>query len=402
MLTRPLAFAASLMMSAAAFAQSAPGVTATEIRIGQTMPYSGPASGYSAQGRVQSAYYTMINAKGGINGRKLNFLSYDDGYSPPKTVEQTRKLVEQDEVLATFGQLGTPTNSAIHKYMNQKKVPQLFISTGADKWNDPKNFPFTIPLYPSYTMEAKVAARYLLETKPDAKIGVLYQNDDFGKDYLKGLKAGLGDKAASLIIKEVPYEVGDPTLDSQMVTLKNSGADVFFCITVPKFGAQAIKKAAEIGWRPLFYIVSVSSHIKTALEPAGLDNSKGLISALAFKIPSDPRWADAPDVKDYFAFLKEWSPNSEPNDGSVSIGYGSAWLTAKVLERAGSDLSRENIMKVVTSIKDEQLPLGLPGVTVTITPDDYAGYSKLQISRFDGKTWEPVGPVMSAEPPKAR
>jgi ABC-type branched-subunit amino acid transport system substrate-binding protein len=399
MLRGSLAVFAGLVMTGAAFAQ---GVTATEIKIGQTMPYSGPASGYSAQGRVQSAYYNMINAKGGINGRKINFLSYDDGYSPPKTVEQTRKLIEQDEILADFGALGTPTNSAIQKYMNQKAAPHFFVSTGADKWNDPKNFPWTIPLYPSYTMEAKVAARYILQTKPGAKIGVLFQNDDFGKDYLKGLKAGLGDKAATAIIKELPYEVGSPTLDSQMIALKQSGADVFFCITVPKFGAQAIKKAAEIDWRPLFYIVSVASHIKTALEPAGLDNAKGLISALAYKLPSDPRWDNAQDMKDYLAFLKEWSPTSEPNDGSVAIGYGSAWLTAKVLERAGNDLTRENLLKVVTSIRNEQLPLGLPGVSVTITPDNYAGYDKLQISRFDGKTWEPIGDVMTADPPKAK
>ncbi len=394
-----LALAASFIIAAAApaAAQNGPGVSATEIKIGNTMPYSGPASGYSAQGRVQAAYYEMINSKGGVNGRKINFLSYDDGYSPPKTVEQTRKLVEQDDVLATFGQLGTPTNSAIQKYMNQKKVPHLFISTGADKWNDPKNFPFTVPLYPSYTMEAKVAAHYILQAKPGAKIGVLFQNDDFGKDYLKGLKEGLGDKAASMIVMETPYEVSSPTLDSQMIALKQSGADTFFCITVPKFGAQAIKKATEIDWKPLFYIVSVSSHIKTALEPAGLDNARGLISALAYKIPSDPRWADAPDVKDYLAFLKQWQPNAEPNDGSVSIGYGSAWLTVKVLERAGNNLTRENLMKVITSIKDEQLPLGLPGVTVSISPDDYAGYSKLQVSRFNGKTWEPIGDVMSAK-----
>ncbi len=392
------ALAASIVVIATpALAQNAPGVADKEIKFGNTMPYSGPASGYSAQGRVQSAYYAMINAKGGINGRKINFLSYDDGYSPPKTVEQTRKLVEQDEVLATFGQLGTPTNSAIHKYMNQKKVPHLFVSTGADKWNDPKNYPWTIPLYPSYTMEAKVAARYILQTKPDARIGVLYQNDDFGKDYLKGLKAGLGDKAATAIIKELPYEVGDPTLDSQMIALKASGADTFFCITVPKFGAMAIKRASEMNWKPLFYIVSVATHIKTALEPAGLDNARGIISALAYKLPSDPRWDDAPDMKEYLAFLKQWSPTSEPNDGSVAIGYGSAWLTVKVLERAGNDLSRENIMKVVTSVKDEQLPLGLPGVTVTITPDDYSGYGKLQMSRFDGKTWEPIGGVTSGK-----
>ena len=398
MLKRMFVAAATLALTApVALAQNGPGVTDKEIKIGQTMPYSGPASGYSAQGRVQSAYYNMINARGGVNGRKILSLSYDDAYSPPKTVEQTRKLVEQDEVLATFGQLGTPTNSAVHKYMNQKTMPHLFISTGADKWNDPKNYPFTVPLYPSYTMEAKVAARYLLKEKPGAKIAVLYQNDDFGKDYLKGLKLGLGDKAAAMIVKEAPYEVSDPTLDSQMVTLKQSGADVFFCITVPKFGAQAIKKVAEMNWKPLFYIVSVSSHIKTALEPAGLENAKGLISALAFKIPSDPRWADAQDVKDYFAFLKEWHPSAEPNDGSVSIGYGSAWLTVKVLEMAGNNLTRENLLKVVASLRDMQLPLGLPGVTVSITPDNYAGYSKLQMSRFDGKTWEPLGGVIAAD-----
>ncbi len=381
----------------AAQAQNAQGVTDKEIKIGNTMPYSGPASAYGIQGKTETAYYNMINAKGGVNGRKINFISYDDAYSPPKTVEQTRKLVEQDEIFANFGSLGTPTNTAIHKYMNQKKMPHLFVSTGAAKWNDPKNFPYTIPLYPNYLMEGRVAGKYILQAKPNGKIAILYQNDDSGKDYVKGFKEGLGDKAASMIVKEVSYEVTDPTIDSQMVTLKQSGADVFYAMSTPKFGAQAIRKAAELGWKPLYYIVSVSSSIKTVLEPAGVENAIGLVTAVATKIPADPRWADAPDMKEFLAFNKQWNPSADPNDGSVGTGYMSAWLTVKVLEMCGNNLTRENLMKVVTSLKNVQMPLALPGVTLTITPDNYAGYDKLQIMRFDGKTWEPLGGVISAD-----
>ncbi len=390
-------FVAGLAATPCAFAQNGPGVSDKEIKIGNTMPYSGPASAYSSQGKTESAFYEMINARGGINGRKITFLSYDDAYSPPKTVEQTRKLVEQDGILADFGPLGTPTNSAIQKYMNQKKVPQLFVSSGADKWNDPKNFPYTMPLYPSYTMEGKVAAKYILRTKPNGKIAILYQNDDSGKDYVKGFKQGLGDKAASMIVIEKSYEVSDPTLDSQMVAFKNSGADVFYAMSTPKFGAQAIKKAAELGWKPLYYVVSVSSSIKGVLEPAGLENSVGLVTASGAKIVSDPRWANDPEMKEFIAFMKQWYPAGDPNDQSTGVGYMSAWLTARILKDCGNDLTRENLMKVVTSIRDLQLPTMLPGVTLTITPDNYVGFNKLQIVRFDGKTWEPVGDLITAE-----
>ena len=377
-----------------ALAQNGPGVTDKEIKIGQTMPYSGPASAYGSTGRAETAYYNMINSKGGINGRKINFISLDDGYSPPKTVEQTRRLVEQDEVLAIFGSLGTPTNSAIQKYMNQKKVPQLFISTGAEKWNDPKNNPYTVALYPSYLMEARIAAKYIVATKPEGKVGIIYQNDDFGKDYVKGFKEGLGDKNAKMIVKEVPYEISDATIDSQLITLKAAGVDVFYNVTTPKFAAQSIKKLAELDWKPLHYVVSVSSSIKSVLEPAGLTASTGIVTAIGAKIPTDPRWADAPDAKEFLAFMKEWNPGADVNDASAGTGYISAWLTVEVLKRAGNNLTRENLMKVVTSLKDVVPPLMQPGVTVSYSPDDYSPYKKLQISRFDGKTWEPVGGVI--------
>ena len=377
-----------------ALAQNGPGVTDKEIKIGQTMPYSGPASAYGSTGRAETAYYNMINSKGGINGRKINFISLDDGYSPPKTVEQTRRLVEQDEVLAIFGSLGTPTNSATQKYLNQKKVPQLFISTGAEKWNDPKNNPYTVSLYPSYLMEARVAAKYIAATKPDGKIGIIYQNDDFGKDYVKGFKEALGEKNAKMIVKEIPYEISDATIDSQLITLKAAGVDVFYNVTTPKFAAQSIKKLAELDWKPLHYVVSVSSSIKSVLEPAGLAASTGIVTAIGAKIPTDPRWADAPDAKEFLAFMKEWNPGADVNDASAGTGYISAWLTVEVLKRAGNNLTRENLMKVVTSLKDVVPPLMQPGVTVSYSPDDYSPYKKLQISRFDGKTWDPVGGVI--------
>ena len=381
--------AATLAGVFAAHAQKAPGITDKEIKIGQTMPYSGPASAYGAAGKTEAAYFNRLNAQGGINGRKINFISYDDAYSPPKTVEQTRKLVENDDIFANMGSLGTATNTAIHKYMNQKKVPHLFLSTGADKWNDPKNYPYTISLYAAYTMEGRIAAKYLLEEKPAGKIAILFQNDDAGKDYVRGFKEGLGDKV-SQIVKEVSYEVSDPTIDSQMVALKASGADVFFNMTTPKFAAQSIRKAAEMGWKPLHYIVAVASSIKTALAPAGLENAVGLVTAIASKIPADPRWANDKDVQNYLAFMKEWNNNSDPNDGSNTTGYNMAWLTQLTLTRCGNDLTRENLMKVVTNLKDIQLPLNVPGVTLSLSPDNYSVYKKLQISRFDGKTWEPI------------
>jgi ABC-type branched-subunit amino acid transport system substrate-binding protein len=397
-----LALAASIFACAATYALAETGITDKEIKIGQTMPYSGPASAYGAAGRTETSYYNRLNAQGGINGRKINFLSYDDAYSPPKTVEQTRKLVEQDEIFADFGSLGTAPNSAIHKYLNQKKVPHLFLSTGADKWNDPKNFPYTMMLYPSYTMEGRVAAKYVLKERPNGKIAILSQNDDAGRDYVRGFKEGLGAKAATMIVKEVTYEVSDPTVDSQMVALKSSGADVFFNMTTPKFAAQAIRKTAEMNWKPLHYIVAVASSIKSVLQPAGVENAVGLVTAISSKIPADPRWANDKETQDYLAFMKEWNNNADPNDGSNTTGYNSAWLTEYVLRKCGADLTRENLMKVVTNLKDVQLPLSLPGVTISSTPDNYGLFGKLQVSRFDGRTWEPIGPVIEADAPGAR
>ena len=394
---RTITFAVALAAASAAIAGGnyGPGVTDTEIKIGQTMPYSGPASAYGTQGRVEDAYFAMINAKGGVNGRKIKLISLDDGYSPPKTVEQTRKLVEQENVLAIIGALGTPTNSATQRYLNQNKVPQLFVSSGAAKWDDPKNFPWTTGMYPPYQMEGQIFARYLLKHKPDAKLGVFSQNDDAGKDYVRGLKEGLGDKAAKMIVKEVTYEVSDPTVDAQIVALKSSGADTLFTMATPKFGAQAIRKVAELGWKPLNYVVSVSSSIKGALEPAGLDNSVGLITALAAKTPTDPRWADSPDVKDFAAFLKEWYPKGDMGDGSNVTGYISAFMTARILEMCGNDLTRENLLKQATNLTNVQAPLLLPGITITTTPQRYSPYTQMQIARFDGKSWVPEGEIIS-------
>ncbi|MDB5484351.1 MAG: Extracellular ligand-binding receptor [Tardiphaga sp.] len=395
------AIALSAVAAQPAFAQKqyGPGVTDTEIKIGQTMPYSGPASAYGVQGRMEEAYYAMVNAKGGINGRKINLLSLDDGYSPPKTVEQTRRLVEQDEVLAIIGTIGTPTNSAIQKYLNGKKVPQIFISTGAAKWDDPKNFPWTTALYPPYQMEGQVFAKYLLKNKPDAKLGVFSANDDAGKDYVKGLKEGLGDKAKTMIVKEVTYETSEPTVDSQIVALKASGADTMFTMATPKFGAQAIKKVHELGWKPLNFIVSVSSSIKGALEPAGLEASKGLLTALAAKTPTDPRWQESADVKEFKEFFTKWYPKGDMADGSNVTGYISAFMTVKVLEACGDNLTRENLMKQATSLNKVVAPLLLPGITISTRPDRFSPYTQMQIARFDGTSWVPEGEVLNTDAP---
>ena len=371
------------------------GASDTEIKIGQTMPYSGPASGYGTQGRAELAYWKMVNSKGGINGRKVTLLSMDDAYSPPKTVEQTRKLVEQEEILADIGSLGTPTNSAIQKYLNSKKVPHILISTGAAKWNDPKNFPWTTPFYPSYVQEALIYAKYVLKELPSAKIGVIYQNDDFGKDYLRGFKQGLGSKA-DLIVKELSYEVSEPTIDSQIVALKASGADTILTITTPKFGAQTIRKVADLGWKPTHFIVSVSSSIGGVLEPAGLDASTGLITALTTKVVGDPAWDDDQGVKDYLAFMKEWYPEGNPIDGSNQTGYGSAQIAAIILKNCGDELTRENVLKQATHLSNISLPLLLPGVTVSVTPEDYSTFSTFRLAKFDGKTWKFFGENISA------
>lgn len=386
-----------ILSTAASFAadkQYDPGASDTEIKIGQTMPYSGPASGYGTQGRAEAAYWKMINSQGGINGRKITLLSMDDGYSPPKTVEQTRKLVEQDEILANIGSLGTPTNSAIQKYLNGKKIPHILISTGASKWNDAKNFPWTTPFYPPYAQEAKIYAKYILKELPNAKIGVIYQNDDFGKDYLRGFKEGLGEKA-DLIVKELSYEVTDPTIDSQIVNVKSAGADVLMTITTPKFGAQAIRKVTDLAWKPTHFIVSVSSSIGGVLEPAGLEASTGLITALAFKVVGDPTWDSDKGVQDYLAFMKQWYPEGNPIDGSNQTGYTSAQFTALILKNCGDVLTRENVLKQATNISKASLPLLLPGITVSVTPTDYSTFDTFKLAKFDGKTWKFFGENLS-------
>ena len=369
-----------------------PGASDKEIKIGNINPYSGPASSYSSYGKAQAGYFKMVNDKGGINGRKIEFISLDDNYTPPKTLEQARKLVEQDKVLLIFAPLGTPTNSAIHKYMNQKKVPHLFVQTGASKWGDPKNFPWTMGWQPNYFSEGKIFAQAILENQPNGKIAVLYQNDDFGKDYLNGLEAGLGDKKNMIIARET-YEVTDPTVDSQMVKLKSSGADVFLNVGVPKFAAQAIKKAAELSWKPTHYLVQVASSMGSTLVPAGLENSVGLITTAFFKDPSDPQWAKDPAFLEYQEWFKKYMPGSDPTDSFYIQGYINAQTLEHVLKQAGNNLTRENIMQQAASIKDLKLPLLLPGINVQTGPDDFYPIERMQLARFDGKAWALFGKI---------
>ena len=376
-----------------------PGVSDTEIKIGQTMAYSGPASAYGTVGRLESAYFEMINAKGGINGRKINFISLDDAYSPPKAVEQTRRLVEQDEVLAIVGQLGTLTSSAVQKYLNAKKIPQILIASGASKLDNSKSFPYSTALYSPYRLEGQIFAQYLLSNKPNAKLGVFSQNDDAGRDYVNGLKDGLGDKAASIIVKELTYETTDATIDSQIVSLKSAGVDTLFVMTTPKFGAQAIRKIGELNWKPLTYISAISTSLKIVLEPAGLEHSKGLITALAVKKPDDPRWENAKDVEEYKAFLKQWYPSGNLADSSNITGYQTAIVAVEILTRCGDDLTRECVIKQATNLTNLAAPLLLPGITITTTPTRYTPFKQMQIARFDGTTWVPEGPLISANEP---
>jgi branched-chain amino acid transport system substrate-binding protein len=357
------------------------------IKFGQTMPYSGPASAYANIGKTEAAYFEMINKQGGINGRKLEFISLDDGYAPPKTVEMTRKLVEQDEVLFLYGMLGTPPNSAIHRYVHGKKIPHIFLATGASKWNDPKNFPWTIGWQPNYQSEAKVYAAHLLKTNPNGKVAVLFQNDDYGKDYLKGFKDGLGDRAKSMIVAEVSYEVTDPTIDSQIVSLKGSGADVFFNITTPKFAAQAIRKVADIGWKVTHYLNQVSGSISSVLVPAGLDKSVGLISMQYLKDPNDKKWENDAGLKEWLAFMRDHNPSADVKDANNVYAYCSAQTLVHVLKACGDDLTRANVMKQATNIKSLQLPMAIPGVTISTTSDDYAPFQAMQLTKFDGKQW---------------
>jgi branched-chain amino acid transport system substrate-binding protein len=373
------------------------GASDTEIKIGNIMPYSGPASAYGVIGKTEEAYFRKINAEGGINGRKINFVSYDDAYSPPKTVEQARKLVESDEVLLVFNSLGTPPNSAIQKYMNSKKVPQLFVATGATKWDDPKDFPWTMGWQPNYQSESRIYARYILKEKPNAKIAILYQNDDYGKDYVKGLRDGLGAKAASMIVIEESYEVSSPTIDSNIVKLKSTDADVFFNVTTPKFAAQAIKKMNEIGWKPMHILNNVAASIGTVMKPAGFENGQGIISSAYFKDPTDEQWKDDAAMKAWNEFLDKYYPEANRADASVMYGYIVAQGLEHVLKACGDDLTRANVMKQAANIKNFE-PRGLlPGVKVNTSPTDFAPLSQLQLMRFKGETWERFGEVLSGD-----
>jgi ABC-type branched-subunit amino acid transport system substrate-binding protein len=370
------------------------GATDTEIKVGQTIPLSGPASAYGSIGKVQAAYIRMINEQGGINGRKVNLIQYDDAYSPPKTVEQVRKLVESDEVLTTFQIIGTPPNAAVQKYLNDKKVPQLLASTGATRFTDPKNFPWTIAYNPNYQSEAHIYAKFILENYPNAKIAILYQNDDLGKDYVKGLKDGLGAKA-NMIVAEKSYELSDPTVDSQMVTLKASGADLFYNITTPKFGAQAIKKAAELDWKPVQILDINATPVSQTLIPAGLENAKGIISVNYGKDPLDPQWNDDEGMKRYKAFMAKWAPAEDANSGISTYGYGTASLLVQILKQCGDDLTRANIMKQATNIQNFVSDLALPGMTTSTDPNDWRINKQFQMMKFDGQRWVLFGPILT-------
>ena len=373
------------------------GATDTEIKIGNIMPYSGPLSAYGVIGMTEAAYFRKINSEGGINGRKITFISYDDAFSPPKTVEQARKLVESDEVLLIFQSLGTPTNTAIRRYMNAKKVPQLFVSTGATKWDDPENFPWTMGWQPNYQSEARIYAKYILKEKPNARIAVLYQNDDFGKDYLKGLKDGLGDKTASLIIDEEAYDVTEPTINSHVIKMRSLNADVFVDIASPKFAAQAIRRAAEIGWKPLHLLTNVSVSVGVVMKPAGLDASQGIISSAYIKDPTDPQWKNNSGIKAWNEFLDRYYPEANRANSSVIYAYTVARTLVHVLKACGDDLTRENVMKQAASMSELELGGLLPGIKINTSATDFAPISQVQMMRFKGETWERFGDIISAD-----
>ena len=373
-----------------------PGLTATEVKIGNTNPYSGPASSYGTIGKAIAAYFRMVNDEGGINGRKLNFVSLDDGYAPPKTVEMARQLLEQEQVLFLFQTLGTPTNTAIWKYMNDQHVPHLFVATGATKWGDPKGHPWTMGWQPTYQAEAHIYAEYILKHLPNAKIGILYQNDDYGKDYLKGFKDGLGPDGQKMIVSEQTYEVTDPTVDSQIVNLKESGADVFFNITIPKFAAQAIRRAFDIGWKPTQFLNNVSASIGAALKPAGLEASKGVITALYLKDPDDPDWRDDPGMKAWRVWMQKYYPAGNLHDVNNVYGYSTAQTLVHVLRQCGPELSRATVMRQAASIKNLSLPMLLPGIKVNTSPTDFYPIEQEQLARFDGERWVRFGPLFDA------
>jgi branched-chain amino acid transport system substrate-binding protein len=375
--------------------QYGPGVTDTEIKIGNTNPYSGPASSYGINGKVHAAYFAMINEKGGINGRKINYISRDDAYSPPKTVEQVRQLVEQDQVFLLFGTLGTPPNMAIHGYLNENKVPQLFVATGADQWNDPKHFPWTMMWLPSYGIESHIYANYILKNLANAKIAVLYQNDDYGKDYLNGLRAGLGDKAAKMIVATQSYETTDPTVDQQVVALQGSGADVLLTAAIPKFAAQTVRKVYDIGWKPTHFLNSVGNSVGLVMKPAGLEKGVGTISATYIMDPTDPHWQNDPGFKEWLAFMNSHGFSGSITDSQAAIGYSYAQTLVEVLKMCGDNLTRENVMKQAASLHDLKLPLLLPGIALNTSVSDFDPIKQMQLQKFDGTTWQLFGDVVS-------
>jgi branched-chain amino acid transport system substrate-binding protein len=378
-----------------AASETDPGGSDSEIKIGNTMPYSGPASAWGVIGKSEAAYFAMINDQGGVNGRKIKFISRDDGYSPPKTVEMVRKLVEEDQVLLLFQTLGTASNTVIQDYLTEKKIPQLFVATGADKWNDPKNRPWTMGWQPSYRVEARVYGRYVITNVPDPKIAVLYQNDDLGKDYVIGLREGLGDKADKLIIATKTYETTDPTIDSQIVALQGSGANVLLTVAAPKFAAQAIRKVFDIGWKPTHFMANISASIKAVMQPAGLEKGIGIITAAYLKDPTDPQWQNTPEYDDWLTWMKKYNTSANVADVTAVYGYSVSQTMAAVLKSCGNDLSRTNVMWQAATIRDQKLPMLLPGISVSTSADDFAPIKQMQLAKFDGTIWKLFGNVLS-------
>jgi branched-chain amino acid transport system substrate-binding protein len=391
------AVSVSLPAAAIAAGKYDDGASDTEIKIGNTNPYSGPASAYGQIGKTISAYIDKVNAEGGVNGRKINFISLDDGYSPPKTKEQFRKLVESEKVLAIFQSLGTPTNSAVHAYMNRAKVPQLFVATGATKWGEPKKYPWTMGWQPNYQAEGRIYAKYILKNLPNAKIAILYQNDDYGKDYVKGMKDGLGDKASKMIVAEESYETTEPTIDSQIIKLKSSGADVFFNVTTPKFAAQAIRKVAELGWKPTHFLNNVSNSVGSVMNPAGAENGVGIITTYYLKDPTDPQWKDDAAYKAWSAFMDKYYPDGDKKSSFTVYGYSAAQTLVQVLKQCGDDLTRTNVMKQAASLKDFELGMLLPGIKINTGPNDFFPIEQMQLAKFNGKSWELFGEIISGE-----
>jgi branched-chain amino acid transport system substrate-binding protein len=390
-----LTAAALLALAVPAFAADAPGVTATEIKIGNTMPYSGPASAYGAIGKGEAAFWKMVNDQGGVAGHKIVFLSEDDGYSPPKAVEQVRKLVEQEGVAFLFNTLGTPSNTAIQKYLNQKKIPQLFVATGADKWGNYQEFPWTIGWQPSYRTEAQIYAKYILKEKPGAKIGILYQNDDFGKDYVAGVKDVLGDKFDKMVVKEVTYEVTDTTVDSQIVTLQGAGVDTLITAATPKFAAQTIRKVYDVGWKPLHFLTNVSLSVAAVMAPAGPEKGIGIITSNYGKDSTDPAWKDDAGMNEWRAFMKKYLPDVDLADNNYVYAYGVSLTMLQVLKQCNGDFSRENVMKQATNLHDLELPTGLPGIKLNTSPTNYHPIRQMQLQKWDGKTWVRFGDIIS-------